>query len=361
MAGLGCEGKQVPYGLVMTSQTQTMRAAVLGSYGEPLEVIAVPRPVAGPGQILVRLQACGVCHTDVHIWRGESVPPHAPSPFVMGHEGIGSVEAIGEGVSGWAAGDRAGVPWIHDTCRRCDECLDGYESFCQHHRAHGLNVPGAFAEYVVCDAAFAVALPETIDPVATAPVMCAGITAYGAVKRAGLKAGESAIVFGCGGLGLYAVQVAARLGVRVLAVDRDPAKLDIARRYGAAEIEIADAGLPSRLAARSEKYHACINFAPTTATWDAMVAGIRPRGRIIAAAMVFQPVPLIQEWLTATGVVITGTSVGTRQEMRELVAMHAEQPLETMVEVIGLDDVSAALASLERGQSKGRYVISFAR
>lgn len=343
----------------MTSHQQTMRAAVLGRYGEPLDVTSVPRPVAGPGQILVRLQACGVCHTDVHIWRGESVPPQAPSPFVMGHEGIGRVEAIGDGVSGWALGDRAGVPWIHDTCCRCDECLDGYETFCQHHRAHGLNVPGAFAEYVVCDARFAVALPETIDPVTTAPVMCAGITAYGAVKRAGLGAGETAAIFGCGGLGLYAVQIASRLGVRVLAVDRDPAKLEIARRHGAAETEIADSGLSSRLAAKAEKYHACINFAPTTATWDAMLAGIRPRGRVIAAAMVFQPVPLIQEWLTATGVVITGTSVGTRQEMRELVAMHAEQPLETLVETIRLDEVSDALAALERGQSKGRFVISF--
>jgi propanol-preferring alcohol dehydrogenase len=336
-----------------------MRAAVLSKYSEPLDVTSVPRPVAGPGQILVRLQACGVCHTDVHIWRGESVPPHAPSPFVMGHEGIGCVEALGEGVSGWTLGERVGVPWIYDTCCHCDECLDGHESFCQHHRAHGLNVPGAFAEYVVCDARFAVTLPETIDPASTAPVMCAGITAYGAVKRAGLKAGETAIIFGCGGLGLYAVQIASRLGVKVLAVDRDPAKLEIARRYGAAETEIADGDLPSRLAAKGSKYHACINFAPTAATWDAMVSGIRPRGRIIAAAMVFQPVPLIQEWLTATGVVITGTSVGTRQEMRELVAMHAEQPLETAVEIIKLEEVSDALIALEKGQSKGRFVIMF--
>jgi propanol-preferring alcohol dehydrogenase len=336
-----------------------MRAAVLSSYGQPLDIRSVARPVAGPGQVLVRLDACGVCHTDVHIWRGESVPPQAPSPFIMGHEGVGRVEAVGEGVSGWLVGDRAGVPWIHDTCCRCDECTDGQESFCQQHRAHGLNVPGAFAEYVVCDARFAVALPAGIDPVSTAPVMCAGITAYGAVRRARLKAGERCAVFGCGGLGLYAVQIASRLGAHVLAVDRDPAKLEIARRLGATETEFADEALPQRLAAKAEKQHACINFAPTTATWEAIVAGIRPRGRIVAAAMVFQPVPLVQEWLTATGVTITGTSVGTREEMRELVAIHAERPLETTVEVIGLEDLSNALAALEAGRAKGRFVIRF--
>jgi propanol-preferring alcohol dehydrogenase len=338
---------------------KTMRAAVLTGYGEPLDVTTVPRPQAGPGEILVRLQACGVCHSDVHIWKGDVLPPEAPSPFVLGHEGVGVVEAIGDGVTDWAVGDHAGVPWLHDTCCHCDECRDGQESFCQHQRAHGLNVPGAFAEYVVADARFAVALPKGLDPVTAAPVMCAGVTAYGAIRRAMLKAGESAIVFGCGGLGLYAVQIAARLGVDVLAVDRDPAKLELARGYGAKEIEIADAGLPERLSAKSAKYHACINFAPTTATWDAIVAGIRPRGRIIAAALVSQPVPLIQEWLTATGVIITGTSVGTRQEMRDVVALHTEKPLENAIETIRLEDVSEALKALENGRAKGRYVIRY--
>jgi len=343
----------------VTENLNTMRAAVLTRYGEPLDVTSVTRPVPGAGEILVRLQACGVCHSDVHIWNGDVLPPEAPSPFVLGHEGVGIVEAIGEGVTDWAIGDHAGVPWIHDTCCHCDECRDEQESFCQHQRAHGLNVPGAFAEYVIADARFAVTLPAHLDAVATAPVMCAGVTAYGAIRRAMLKAGESAIVFGCGGLGLYAVQIARRLGINVLAVDRDPAKLELARHYGAGETEIADSGLPARLAAKAVKYHACINFAPTTATWDAMVAGIRPRGRIIAAALVSQPVPLIQEWLTATGVIITGTSVGTRQEMREVVAMHAERPLENAIEVIRLEQVSEALQALEKGRAKGRYVIRF--
>lgn len=336
-----------------------MRAAILTAHGAPLTVTDVPTPVAGPGQLLVRLEACGICHSDVHIWRGDVRPPQAPAPFILGHEGVGVVEAVGVGVEGWSVGDRAGVPWLHDTCMRCDECRDGEESFCQHQRAHGLNVPGGFAEYVVADAGFAVPLPPTVDPVLTAPVMCAGVTAYGAIRRAGLKAGESLAVFGCGGLGLYAVQIAARLGAHVLAIDRDPAKLAHARRYGAAGTELADAGLAERLAGRENKVHAVINFAPTPLTWPAMTAVIRPRGRIVAAALVSEPVPLSQEWLTGTGVTITGTSVGTRREMAEVVALHARAPLLNPVEEIGLDGASHALEMLETGRAPGRYVIRF--
>lgn len=336
-----------------------MRAAVLAGYGEPLDVTSVERPVAGAGQLLVRLAACGICHSDVHIWQGDVQPPHAPSPFILGHEGVGVVESLGAGVEGWAVGDAVGVPWLHDTCMRCDECLDGQESFCQHQRAHGLNVPGGFAEYVVADAHYAVPLPEGIDPVTTAPVMCAGVTAYGAICRAELKAGERLAVFGCGGLGLYAVQIAARMGLEVVAIDRDPAKLDHARLYGARETELANAGLAERLAGRIDKVHAAINFAPTTQTWAAMTACIRPRGRIVAAALVSETVPLSQEWLTGTGVTITGTSVGTRKEMSEVVALHARQPFLNPIEEIELEHVSEALHALENGKASGRYVIRF--
>lgn len=336
-----------------------MRAAVLTRYGEPLEIRTVPRPVAGPGQLLVRLEACGICHSDVHIWKGDVRPPEAPSPFILGHEGVGIVAAIGDGVEGWAIGDHAGVPWLHDTCLHCDECLDGQESFCQHQRAHGLNVPGGFADYVVADARFGVPLPTGVDPVATAPVMCAGVTAYGALRRAGVTAGERVAIFGCGGLGLYAVQLARRLGADVLAIDRDPAKLEHAAGYGANWTELVDADLPDRLRQRTDKFHAVINFAPSPATWQPMTAAVRPRGRIVAAALVSEPVPLNQEWLTGTGVTITGTSVGTRREMGEVVAIHAEKPLRNPIEEISIEHASRALENLEQGKAGGRFVIRF--
>ncbi len=325
-----------------------MRAAVLDGPGRPLRMLRVPVPVPGPGQILIRLEASGVCHTDVHVWRGEAMPPEAPDPFIPGHEGVGRVAAIGPGVAGWRLGDRAGAAWIDSACGACEECRSGWESFCAGQRAHGFHVPGTYAEYVLADAAFAPRLPEG-EAAPLAPLMCAGLTALGAVERAGLRLGESCAVVGCGGLGLYAVQVAARAGARVVAVDRDPAKLALARGMGAAEGVPAQEGWGARA-----RVDAVLNFAPTPRSWPLMTAAVRPLGRIVAAAMVSEPVPLDQEWLTYTGVTVTGTSVGTRAQMARLLALHAERPFRAEVATVPLEGASDALAALAEGRVRGR-------
>ena len=336
---------------------EKMLAAVLAVRRRPLEVAELPIPRPGRGEVLVKLEACGVCHSDVHIWQGAVTANAEANPFVMGHEGVGRVAAVGEAAGTWKVGDRAGVPWLHDACGVCDECVEGAESFCQSHRAHGLNVPGCFAEYVVADARFAVPLPDGVDPLHTAPVMCAGVTAFGALRKAGTRAGDTVAIFGCGGLGLYAVQIAARSGAKVVAVDRDPGKLAVARSYGAETALLYDDGFEKALG--DLRAHACINFAPTVATWQGMVATIRPRGCILAAAMVSRPVPLNQEWLTAMGVTILGTSVGTRAEMRKTVAMHAERPLLSEIRSIGLDQLTGALEALADGRAAGQFVVDF--
>ena len=181
-----------------------MLAAVLERAGQPLRIMSVPRPEPGPGEILVRLEASGICHTDVHVWQGHVRPASGQPTAILGHEGVGRVVQVGAGVTGWRLGERAGIAWLHDTCGHCDECHAEMESFCQHQRAHGFDVAGTFAEYVVADARFAARLPEEGDAAVLAPLMCAGLTAFGAVQRAGIKAGEICAVFGCGGLGLYA-------------------------------------------------------------------------------------------------------------------------------------------------------------
>jgi alcohol dehydrogenase, propanol-preferring len=333
-----------------------MRAAVLEGHGQPLRLTTLPVPKPGPGEILIRLEASGVCHSDVHVWQGDSTANPPPNPYILGHEGVGVVTALGLGVVGWSLGDRAGAAWIHDSCGKCDQCRSGHESFCPNQRAHGYHVPGTFAEYVVAKDDFAVKLPPG-DAADLAPLMCAGLTAFGALERAQLMHGETCAVFGCGGLGLYAIQLAARRGARVVAVDNDPAKLALAQRHGATPLlstPTLAADWPEDLRA-----HATINFAPTTRTWDAMQAATLPLGRIVAAAMVADPVPLSQEWLTWTGITLTGTSVGTRAEMRALMAMHAKSPLQADIEVIPLAGVSDALLALSEGRAKGRYCIRF--
>ena len=336
---------------------ETMRAAILDGFGHALRLTRLPVPVPGAGEILIRLEASGVCHSDVHIWKGETRPAKAPDPFILGHEGVGVVAALGAGVSDWQVGDRAGAAWMHDACGVCEQCLAGQETFCATQRAHGFDVPGTFAEYVVAQAAFAARLPDG-GAAGLAPLMCAGLTAYGAIARGGLRHGETCAIFGCGGLGLYAVQLAARLGARVLAVDSDPAKLAVAARIGAATITRSGATLAADWP-RADRAHVTINFAPTTRTWDAMLAATRPTGRIVAAAMVADPVPLSQEWLTFTGISIIGTSVGTRAQMKELLALHAEVPLHSEVFPIDLDGASDALAALAEGRAKGRFCIVF--
>lgn len=336
---------------------QTMRAAVLDGHGQPLRLAHLPVPKPGPGEILIKLSASGVCHSDVHVWSGDSTATTPPAPYILGHEGVGHVAALGMGVTDWAVGDRAGAAWLHDTCGSCDLCLAGQESFCPNQRAHGYHVPGTFAEYVVAKAAFAVRLPAG-DATDLAPLMCAGLTAFGALERAQLQHGETCAIFGCGGLGLYAVQLAARRGARVVAVDSDPTKLAIATKMGASTTHLATADLAADWPAAS-RAHVIINFAPTSRTWAAMLAATRPLGRIVAAAMVSDPVPLVQEWLTWTGVTITGTSVGTRAQMSDLMALQAASPLQSHIEKIPLTGASDALAALAEGRAKGRFCIVF--
>ncbi|TPM05330.1 zinc-binding dehydrogenase [Mesorhizobium sp. B2-3-11] len=335
-----------------------MLAAVLEGAGQPLRIMSVPRPEPGPGEILVRLEASGICHTDVHVWQGHLRPASGQQTAILGHEGIGKVAQIGAGVADWRLGERAGIAWLHDTCGGCDECRSDMESFCQHQRAHGFDVAGTFAEYVVADARFAARMPGDGDAAALAPLMCAGLTAFGAVKRGGVVAGDTCAIFGCGGLGLYAVQIARRLGATVVAVDTDEAKLRLASSLGAEHILLASPALAGKWPVNL-RAHVCINFAPTPATWDAMIAAIRPRGRIIAAAMVSQPVPLSQEWLTATGVWITGTSVGTRAQMHELIQLHQTQPFEAQVQRVTLAEATSALDRLKNGKAEGRQAIVF--
>ncbi len=335
---------------------KTMRAALLEAPGKPLSIRDVEVPELVPGQILIKLEACGICHTDVHIWERGSSDPRAPYPLILGHEGIGHVAAISPGVTDWRIGERAGFAWLHDTCGQCRECGDGHESFCQAQRAHGFSVHGGFAEYAAVDARFCARIKADANPLQAAPLMCAGLTAHGALETAGVHSESRCAIIGCGGLGMYAIQLAARQGASVVAFDIDARKLKQAEILGAQQVILAGDILSRNTAGAMD---AVINFAPTPRTWPLMMALIRPRGVIVAAAMVNEAVPLDQEWLTTTGVTITGTSVGTRRQMETLLALHNAAPLSCEVRSIALEDAAQGLSDLRDGKVSGRLVIDF--
>jgi len=338
---------------------ETMRAAQLVEPNRPLEIVRVPVPSPGYGELLLKLDTCGVCHTDIHIAHGDALPPDAPRPLTLGHEGIGQVVECGPETIA-PVGARLGAPWLHACCEQCRCCLAGWESYCPQQRAHGYNVNGAFAEYVIVKEQYAAVIPDSLDSLSAAPLMCAGVTAYSAVTKAEPGPGKTALIIGCGGLGQYAIQLAKHFGANVIAVDVSDSKLEQAIGLGADEAVLANGSAVDAIRAFGGA-DAIINFAPTNAIWPLATGVVNNLGTIVSVAMVPEPVPLSLEWLTFNGVRITGTSVGTRDQMRELLSLVEKRPITIDIESIGLAGINDAMERLEAGQVRGRLVIELAR
>ena len=204
-----------------------MRAAVVPGFGQPLIIEDRPVPEPGPGQVVVRMEASGLCHTDIHAASGDW-PVKPTVPFIPGHEGVGIVTALGAGVTSPAVGTRVAVPWLGYACGTCRYCLTGWETLCEAQRNTGYSVDGCYAEYFLAEAAFATPVPVGIDPRAAAPLTCAGVTTYKAVKVGNVRPGDLVLVSGIGGLGHLALQYAKIFGGTVAAVDITDEKLALA-------------------------------------------------------------------------------------------------------------------------------------
>ena len=211
---------------------KTMRAGVVRAFGKPLSIEDIPVPTPGPGEVLIKVVASGVCHTDLHAAEGDW--PAKPSlPFVPGHEGAGIIAACGPGVVGLKEGDHAGVAWLHDACGQCEYCMTGWDSLCYAQHNTGYSVNGSFAEYVIGAAPYVGRLPEKADFAEMAPILCAGVTTYKGIKETEARPGEWLAISGIGGLGQLAVQYAKAMGLHVAALDITEDKLALARASGA--------------------------------------------------------------------------------------------------------------------------------
>lgn len=334
----------------------TMRAALCTGPGAPLRLMDIPVPQPGPGQILVRLEACGVCHSDLHLRDGDEDLPDTLYPLVLGHEGIGRVVATCAG--GPKIGSRVGLPWLYETCLDCKPCRSGAETFCQSQTARGVQHHGAFAEYALAEAAFAAPIPDIMDPALAAPLLCAGLTAWAALGKTRAGPGLRVLIIGAGGLGQYAILIARARGAEVIVIDTDPAKLDTARALGADHAILAGPKAGAGVQALGGA-DVTLNFAPSAAVWPTIETAAAPMSEIVAVALIHDPVPLSLMWLLDGGHKVYGSSVGTRQEMADFLSFAATHPLPVTVERMAFSDVDLALDRLKSGDVSGRLCIDF--
>ena len=336
---------------------ETMRAAVVHAFGEPLTIDRLPVPEPGPGEVVVRLAATGVCHTDLHAVRGDwAVKPALP--LVPGHEGTGHVAAIGAGVTGLSEGDSVGVPWLHDTCGQCEYCLTGWETLCPVQRNTGYSVNGTYADYVLAKAEFVGRLPAGADLEQIAPILCAGVTTYKGLKETEARAGEWVAISGIGGLGHVAVQYAKAMGFTVAALDVDPVKLDLAARLGAdVTVDGRDRESVKQLVRQTGGMHGVLVTAASTAAFTQAIGIVRRKGTVVLNGLppgeFATPVmPVVLKRIT-----LRGSIVGTREDLAEALAFAADGKVRAEVCVEPLEAVNDVLQRMEQGAINGRVVL----
>ncbi|WP_104131950.1 alcohol dehydrogenase AdhP [Cryobacterium sp. M91] len=336
-----------------------MHAAVVHEFGQGLTIDEVPVPTPGPGQALVKLISSGVCHTDLHAVEGDW--PVKPSPpFIPGHEGVGEVVALGDGVKDLDIGDLVGNAWLWSACGSCQYCCTGWETLCEAQQNGGYSVDGSFGQYMFVDARFAVRIPHGADPIEIAPVLCAGVTVYKGLKMTEARPGQWVVISGIGGLGHIAVQYAKAMGLRVAAVDIADDKLALARKHGAElVINAQDEDPVAAIQKATGGVHGVLVTAVHPAAFGQAI-GMTRRG----CTIVFNglppgdfPAPIFD--IVLKGLTIRGSIVGTRQDMEEALQFYARGQIHPTVSERRIDEVNEVLNEMKHGKIDGRVVIRY--
>lgn len=336
----------------------TMKAAVVQRFGAPLTIEEVPVPSPGPGEVLVKIVATGVCHTDLHAADGDW-PVRPVPPFVPGHEGAGIVAAVGAGVTQLKEGDRVGIAWLHDACGACEYCYTGWETLCEKQHNSGYGVNGSFAEYAIGSAAYVARLPADADFVAMAPILCAGVTTYKGIKETEARPGEWIAVSGIGGLGHIAIQYAKAMGLHVVALDVSEEKLSLARSLGA-ELAI-DARAPDAatqvIRETGGGAHGVLVTAVSPPAFAQALHLVRRKGTI---SLVGLPpgdfaTPIFDVVLKR--ITLRGSIVGSREDLAEAIEFAAEGKVKAHIHRRRLEEINDVFADLKDGKVDGRIVL----
>lgn len=342
---------------------KTMQAAVVREFGKPLTIDEVPIPEPGEGMIQVSVQACGVCHTDLHAAHGDW-PVKPNPPFIPGHEGVGYVSAVGRGVKHVKEGDRVGVPWLYTACGCCSHCLAGWETLCEHQLNTGYSVNGAFADYVVADPNYVGHLSKNIGFNEIAPILCAGVTVYKGLKMTDAKAGNWVGISGIGGLGHLAIQYAKAMGFNVAAIDVADDKIDLAKQLG------ADIGInvtkQSDATAELRKLtdggvHGMLVTAASPKAFEQALGMVRRGGTLAMNGLPAGsfPVPIFN--MVLNGITLRGSIVGTRLDLQEALDFASAGKVKSHISTDKLSDINHIFDNMIAGKIEGRVVLDMTK
>jgi len=335
-----------------------MKAAVCEAFGKPLRLKEVPTPSLGPGEVLVRVKGCGVCHSDLHLVDGDWASWGTPLPIVPGHEVTGVVEEVGDGVESLSKGDRVGVPWMQYACGQCAPCKAGAEMLCASQRSTGVTVNGGYAEFVVAPAAFTHKIPGKLDLVDAAPLLCAGITVFAPLRRAGNLAGKTVAVAGMGGLGHLGVRMAAAMGAHVVAIIRGEGKAELARKMGAHEIIDSEKEKIGRALSKMGGADLILLTGISAKLLEQCVPGIGPNGTLVVLAAIAENASILPAGLMTGQKRIMGSLIGTRDDMDAMLRFAADNDIRSVVERHPLSKVNDVLTKLRDGKVRLRAVLT---
>jgi alcohol dehydrogenase, propanol-preferring len=339
---------------------QMMKAAVVTEFNKPLQIKEVEVPKVTAGKVLVKLIATGVCHTDLHAMHGDW-PIKPTLPFIPGHEGVGEVVEIGEGIDHLKVGDTVGIPWLYSACGHCDHCYAGWETLCKQQQNSGYSVNGSFAEYCLADGEYVGVIPEGVDLLAIAPILCAGVTVYKGLKMTEAKTGDWVAISGIGGLGHVAVQYAKTMGFNVVAIDVDDSKLELAKSLG------ADVGINALktdvkeavLQATGEGCHGVLVTAVSPKAFEQAVSIIRRGGTMVLNGLPPGKFDLSIFDMVLDGITVRGSIVGTRLDLKEALDIAAKGKVKAHISVESLENINDIFERMEKGKIDGRIVIDF--
>ncbi|CAF0713858.1 unnamed protein product [Adineta steineri] len=339
-----------------------MKAAVVTAFKKPLEIKQVDIPKPGPSDVLIKNIACGVCHTDLHVANGDwDIKPELPR--IPGHEGIGEIIELGSMVGDHLKkGDIVGVPWLHSTCLHCEYCLTGRETLCKGQSNSGYSCDGCFAEYALMDANFAVKLPEGMDPYTSAPLYCAGVTVYKALKVSQVRPGEWVSIVGVGGLGSVAVRYAVAMGMRVVTVvaPNDKTAVQLSKDCGAEEVFDGPADQHGKwIQDKVGGVHGSVITVPIVSAFEQAFQSVRRGGRVVAVALPNgkMAVPIVD--CVLGGIELVGSIVGTRKDLQEALEIAKLHKIECKVQKRKLEDINEIFDDMINYRISGRIVIDY--